>query len=90
MEGSHEIHIFDDEAFLQLANVAVITEKGIFFLLSWQPLLRKQIISSNSCNLSIQTCQETWSLTDKYQSRKLSQSCIPCPIAKYLLLRTFS
>ena len=90
LEGSHEIHIFDDEAFLKLATVAVLTEKSVFLFLSWQPLWRKQIILSNSCNLSTQTFQEKWSLTDKDYSRKLSQSCIPYPIAKDTLLRTLT
>ena len=60
----YKIHDFD-EAFLLLAAVAMMNE--IFFsLFPWQPFLGKQILSSQSCSLPVQTISEKkWSQTFK-------------------------
>ena len=53
---THKIHVFD-EAFFLLAIVAMITEKNIVFLFSWQPLLGKNLFIK-PCSLSIQNMIE--------------------------------
>ena len=65
-----------------LATIAVITEKLDFFLPPWQPLLGKQILSSQSRNLSVKTIHEKWSQTRKDYSKKMSERCILYLIAK--------
>ena len=56
-----------DEAFFLLATVPMITGKVRFFQFSWQILLGKILLSSQSCCLSIQTTisLKKWSQTDK-------------------------
>ena len=45
---------------------------SMFFLFSWQPLLGKQILTSQSCSLSIQNTvfMKNWSPADKGDSNK--------------------
>ena len=58
------------EAFL-VATIAVITEKIVFFLFSWQPLLGKQILSLNHAAYKCNQSLKKWNQADKVYSRKI-------------------
>ena len=62
----YRVYTFDG-AFFFLTTVAMITEKSVFFLFPLQPVLRNQILSSQSCSLSIQTTVtlKHWSQKDR-------------------------
>ena len=53
----HICHVFN-EAFFSLNTRSFDNWKSVFFRFPWQPMFAKQIISSQSCNLSIQTMPE--------------------------------
>ena len=70
-------------------TIGVVTEK-LFFLAPWQPLLGKQILSLQSCSLSVKTIPEKWSQTDEEFFKKIRKSLSSTQLLRAQTLATGS